>query len=435
MIVLDDQNSFALRHDLAPEPVTPNLDRLAARGVAFAHAQCAAPVCNPSRAALFSGLRPATSGVYDNDQGRLKPGNRLERATSLPGYFRERGYMTAGSGKIFAASLGSTVGKEVWDESEPPSARGKGHGPRPPKEKLPLNGIGKHDWGGFPKRDEMEDWLLAGWAAEFLAQPHAKPFFLACGIVKPHTPWYVPQAYFDLFPPERITIPDLSDDENAGLPAVAREKRHRTDEELVRRRKELVAAYLAASRYADDCLGRIVDALNHSHYRDNTIVVVCGDNGYQFGERNSWTKGKLWEGSTQVPLVFAGPSIVRGQVCTHAVSLLDIYPTLLALAGLPANSQCDGFSLAPLLADPAAPWDHPALTTKGFQNHAVRSDRWRYIRYADGSEELYDHDADPLERSNLATLPESAVVKDNLRKYLPQHDEPRVVPLSKGDDD
>ena len=167
MIVLDDQNSFALRHDLAPEPSSPNLDRLARRGLTFAHAQCAAPVCNPSRAALFSGLRPSTSGVYDNDQGRLVKGNPLEQTTSLPGYFRSRGYLTAGSGKLFAASYGSTVsnsgGDAAWDETQSAASRRKGHDPRPPKEKIPLNGIGKHDWGAFPERkEEMEDWRLAG---------------------------------------------------------------------------------------------------------------------------------------------------------------------------------------------------------------------------------------------------------------------------------
>lgn len=436
LIVLDDQNSFAGRRDLAPEPVTPNLDRLAQRGVTFAHAQCAAPVCNPSRAALFSGLRPSTTGVYDNDQGRLTKGNRIESAIAMPAYFHSHGYLTAGGGKLFAASLGSTVGKDTWDETEPAALRRKGHGPVPPKDQLPLNGVGKHDWGAFPERkDQMEDWQLAGWAADFLGQPHEKPFFLACGIVKPHTPWYVPQEYFDRFPHKQITIHDLVENETAGVPRIAREKWHKGDATLVARRKELVAAYLAASRYADDCVGRILEALQRSPYRDNTLVVVCGDNGYQFGERNSWSKGQLWEGSTQVPLVIAGPGVAAGKDCELAVSLLDVYPTLVALANLPANTQLDGVSLVPLLKNPDSEWDHPAITTKGYQNHAVRSNRWRYIRYVDGSEELYDHDNDPLERTNLAERPELQSVKEDLRRWLPKYNEPRVEPLSKGGDD
>ena len=312
----------------------------------------------------------------------------------------------------------------------------KGDDARPPKEKIPLNGIGKHDWGAFPdNKEDMEDWQLAGWAAEYLAKPHAQPFFIACGIVKPHTPWYVPQSYFDLFPPDRVTIADLAKDETAGIPKVAREKFHRNDDVLVKRRKELVAAYLASSRYADDCVGRILDALEKSPYRANTLVVICGDNGYQFGEKNNWSKGKLWEGSTEVPLVIAGPGIAKGEVCTHAVSLLDIYPTLVELARLPANPSLDGTSIVPLLKNPSASWDRPVVTTARFQNHAIRSDRWRYIRYEDGSEELYDHDRDPLERNNLASQPESTAIKASLQKWLPKHDEPLAEPMGKGSDD
>jgi len=280
----------------------------------------------------------------------------------------------------------------------------------------------------------MEDWQLAGWAADFLAKPHSQPFFLACGIVKPHTPWYVPQAYFDLFPHDRITIPDLAADESAGLPGIVREKPHKSEAALIKRRKEVVAAYLAASRYADDCVGRILDGLDKGPSRGNTLVVVCGDNGYQFGEKNNWSKGRLWEGSAQVPLVIAGPGIAAGQVSSRPVSLLDLYPTLLELAGLPANPNLDGTSIVSLLKNPSAPRERPALTTAGFKNHALRSERWRYIRYEDGSEELYDHDRDPLERTNLASQPEVAPVKESLKAWLPKSDEPRTSSLARGRD-
>lgn len=433
LIILDDQNGFALRRDLAPEPVSPNLQRVAQRGVTFSNAQCPAPVCNPSRTAFLSGLRPSTSGIYDNSQDDLPRGHLLERTTSLPAYFRERGYKTAGGGKVFSSSYASAIGKRNWDEMESGDRRRKGHGPTPPKESLPLNGIGKHDWGAFPdRREEMEDWQLAGWAADFLATPQSRPFFLACGIVKPHTPWYVPKEYFDLFPHNRISIPDLAADESAGLPEIVREKLPKTTVPLVERRKELIAAYLAASRYADDCVGRILDGLEKGPHRENTLVVICGDNGYQFGEKNNWSKGRLWEGSAQVPLVMAGPGIAEGQVSSRPVSLLDIYPTLVELAGLPANPVLEGVSIARLLRDATAPWDRPALTTAGFKNHALRSERWRYIRYADGSEELYDHDRDPLERANLAAKPEFAAIKESLKVWLPKQDEPRTPTRSTG---
>jgi arylsulfatase A-like enzyme len=314
--------------------------------------------------------------------------------------------------------------------------RDKGHGPRPPKEKLPLNGIGKHDWGAFPdSREEMEDWQLAGWAAEFLTKQHDEPFFLACGIVKPHTPWYVPKEYFDLFPPEKIAIADLAADESAGIPDIVKEKLHKTEAQLVARRKELIAAYLATSRYADDCVGRILDGLDKGPHRSNTLVVVCGDNGYQFGEKHYWSKARLWEGSANIPLIMTGPGITVGKVSTRPVSLLDLYPTLVELAGLPANPMVEGVSIVPLLKNPSAVWERPALTTSGYKNHALRSERWRYIRYSDGSEELYDHDADPLERTNLAAKTEFAEVKESLQKWLPKTDEPRTKPLNEGKGD
>jgi arylsulfatase A-like enzyme len=429
LIILDDQNAFARRSDLAPEPVSPSLARLAQRGVTFANAQCAAPVCNPSRTALLSGLRPSTTGIYDNSQDSLPPGHVLLRSTSLPTYFRERGYTTAGGGKIFGSAFGSALKHRLWDEApdRDPRPGGRKHDPLPPEELRPLSGLaGKHDWGPSPaRRDELEDWKLAGWAQAFLKRSQPKPFFLACGIVKPHTPWYVPREYFDLFPPGRIAIADLASDESAGVPAVAREKRPRNHAELVARRRELVAAYLAASRYADDCFGRILEGLDSGPHRDNTIVVVCGDNGYEFGEKNHWSKGSLREGSAHVPLVIAGPNIPAGRTSSRPVSLLDLYPTLLELAGLPAKSRLDGVSLVPLLRNPEAPWHRPALTTAGFRNHALRTERWRYIRYADGSEELFDHDRDPLERINLAATPEFAGVKAELQTQLPRTDEPR----------
>lgn len=425
LIVIDDQNGFAGRTDLAPQAVTPQLDRFAKSGMTFANAQCAAPVCNPSRTAFLSGLRPATTGIYDNSQDSLPKDHLLMRSTSLPVYFREQGYRLAGAGKVFSSAIGASVGKRLWSETVELDRKARKRDPEKPKE-VPTHGIGKHVWGAFPgSKEEMDDWKLAGWAAEFLTKPQSEPFFLACGIVKPHTPWYVPQEYFDLFPPEKITIADLAADESAGLPESVREKPHKTEAELVQRRKELISAYLASSRYADDCVGRILQGLAQGPNRDHTIVVICGDNGYEFGDKHNWSKGSLREGSAHVPLVIAGPGIGAQQTCTHPVSLLDLYPTLVELAGLPAKSALDGVSLVPLLKNPTAPWERPALTTAGFKNHALRTDRWRYIRYADGAEELYDHDKDPLERSNLATKPESAKIKTDLQQWLPKHDEPR----------
>lgn len=424
LIVLDDQNCYAGRTDVSPQPVTPQLDRFAKSGMTFANAQCAAPVCNPSRTAFMSGLRPSTTGIYDNSQDSLPKDHLLKSRISLPTYFRDQGYHLAGAGKVFSSAIAAAAGKRIWAEGIDLGRKEKKHAPTPEGEGL--NAIGKHAWGPLYKsKEEMEDWKLAGWAAEFLTKPQSEPFFLACGIVKPHTPWYVPQEYFDLFPPQSITVPDLAADESAPVPESVREKIHKGEAHLVQRRKELLSAYFAASRYADDCVGRILKGLGDGPNRANTIVVIFGDHGYEFGEKHNWSKGSLREGSAHVPLVIAGPGIAPQQTCTHAVSLLDIYPTLVELAGLPAKDGLEGMSLVPLLKNPTAAWDRPALTTDGFKNHALRTDRWRYIRYADGAEELYDHSNDPLERTNLAARPESAKIKADLQAWLPKHDEPR----------
>lgn len=424
LIILDDQNAFAGRTDLAPQPATPNLSRVAQRGVTFANAQCPAPVCNPSRTALLSGLRPSTTGIYDNSQDSLPADHILNRTVSLPEYFRRAGYKVAGGGKIFGSAFGSAVGKEKWDETFETRRRQRQAEFTPPADAAQV--VGKHAWGPLTQpREQLPDWQLAEWAAGFLAKPQPRPFFLACGIVKPHTPWHVPAKYFELFPPDRIIIPALAADETVGVPATAKDKLNANLRELARRRNEAVAAYLAAMRFADDCVGRILDGLDAGPHKDNTLVLVCGDNGYQFGEKNNWSKGGLWEGSANVPLVVAGPGVATGQTSRRPVGLLDLYPTLIELAGLPPKSGLDGTSIAALLKDPQAPWDRPALTTKGFQNHALRSERFRYIRYADGSEELYDHDADPLERVNVAARAEFAETIARLKRWLPEKNEPR----------
>lgn len=431
LIVLDDQNCYAGRTDVSPQPVTPQLDRFAKSGMTFANAQCAAPVCNPSRTAFMSGLRPSTTGIYDNSQDSLPKDHLLKSKTSLPTYFRDQGYHLAGAGKVFSSAIAAAAGKRIWAEGIDLGRKEKKHAPTPEGEGL--NAIGKHAWGPLYKsKEEMEDWRLAGWAAEFLAKTHEQPFFLACGIVKPHTPWYVPQEYFDLFPPEKIKVPDLAADESAPVPESVREKIHKGEAQLVQRRKELLSAYFAASRYADDCVGRILQGLAQGPNRENTIVVIFGDHGYEFGEKHNWSKGSLREGSAHVPLVISGPGIKGEQTCTHAVSLLDIYPTLVELAGLPSKDGLEGVSLVPLLKNPDAAWDRPALTTDGFKNHALRTDRWRYIRYADGAEELYDHSNDPLERTNLAARPESAQIKAELQSWFPKHDEPRNPDSARG---
>jgi arylsulfatase A-like enzyme len=245
------------------------------------------------------------------------------------------------------------------------------------------------------------------------------------GFVKPHLPWFVPREYFDRVPVGTVTPPPLRLDEREGIVTGKKNREGRAASELRSKRREAFAAYLAACAFADDCVGRVMAALDAGPNRDNTVVVLCGDNGFQMGEKNTWGKGQLWEQSTHVPLILAGPGIAAEQRCGQPVSLLDLYPTLVEMCGLPVAKTLEGVSLVPLLRNPNAAWEHVAITTRGYKNHAVRTERWRYIRYADGIEELYDHATDPQEWKNLASDAKYEAVKADLRHRLPDHDAPR----------
>ena len=421
-ICVDDLN--ALIGCLNPQvgAQTPHIDRLASGGTLFSNAHCAAPVCNPSRTAFLTGLRPSTTGIYDNLQVVSPSDHPVMRSVLLPRYFKDQGYVILGVGKV----PGHSTGRYRWDQSfDPPDRR------TAPEQ--PLNSPGRIDWGAWPEsREQMSDWQLAGWVASELNKRHSAPFFLMVGFVKPHLPWYVPREYFDRIPVAATTPPPLRPDELVGLPANARSAQRPATSALLDKRRELFAAYLAACAFADDCVGRVMAALVAGPNQANTVVVLCGDNGFQMGEKNIWGKGQLWEESTHVPLIFAGPGIAVKQRCSKPVSLLDLYPTLVELCGLPTVKTLEGASLVPLLKDANAAWDHVALTTMGYKNHAVRTERWRYIRYASGAEELYDHATDPREWQNLAEGAKYETVKADLRRRLPGHDAPRNPDKDKG---
>ncbi|RJP22358.1 MAG: iduronate-2-sulfatase [Candidatus Omnitrophota bacterium] len=415
-IAIDDLNDWIGCLGGHPDVKTPNLDRLADRGILFTRTYCSAPACNPSRASLLTGIRPSTSGVYLNNQP-WRP--VMPDAVTLPRHFKDHGYLVYGRGKIFHG--GHSQDLPAWHEYIP-----RGNDPEPPNK--PLNGIPKtahFDWGPIDVSDEeMDDTKVARWADAFLRQEHDKPFFLACGLFRPHLPWYVPQSYFDLYPPESVTLPHVNETDLDDVPELGRKMAkpdgdHKNVIETNNWRKA-VSSYLASISFTDANVGRILDALDRSAYADNTIIVLWGDHGWHLGEKLHWRKFALWEEATRMPLIISLPgSNHRGKRCHRTVSLLDIYPTLAELCGLETRKEWEGNSLAPLLGDPTAEWDRPALTTHGRNNHSVRSERWRYIRYADGSEELYDHDADPLEWTNLAERAEVAEVKPMLAKWLP----------------
>ncbi len=413
-IAIDDLRDWVGFLGGHPQARTPNFDRLARMGTAFTRAYCASPSCNPSRAALMSGLRPSTSGVYDNGID-FRPLIKPELA--LPHLFRQAGYFVHGAGKIYHESYRRASEWEHYLEKE------RAYPPVPPGRS---DGVGGIKFAPLDCRDdELPDWGIADYAIASLARPHDRPFFLAVGLHKPHMPWNVPRKWFDLFPLDQIQLPPTRADDLADLPPAAlrmagAERDHRAIRESGRWR-EAVQAYLATIAYCDMNLGRLLDALEASPHRDRTIVCLWSDHGWHLGEKEHWRKFALWEEATRAPLLWVVPGLTRpGSRCDRPVDFMGIYPTLAELCGLPVPAHQEGVSLLPLLRDPAAPWDRPALTNYRFGNHTVRTAGWRYIRYENGDEELYDETADPREWTNLATRPEFAARKAELAAHLPR---------------
>lgn len=448
-IAADDWNDWVgcLGH---PQARTPNLDRLARRGLLFTNAHCAAPVCNPSRTAVLTGLRPDTTGVYENHQvmRRLVP-----NVVTLPQYFRSNGYYVAGGGKIFHDVPPHCHDPQSWDEyfwwnKDGPKGAHKGFDavgarvggswrspysvpPDPQPEGRPtkrITSITKRnfDWGVVDQPEsDWPDYKVTEWAGEFLAKDHEKPFFLAVGIFRPHVPWFNPQKYFDMHPLDQIELPPVKENDldDLGVWARARaEDRSSRHAKLVEfgEWKSAVQAYHASISHADAMLGRILDALDRSDYRDNTIIVFWSDHGYHLGEKGHWHKRTLWERATRVPMAMVVPGLTKsGSTCSRPVNLLDLYPTLVDLCGLKIKSDLEGHSLKPLLTSPNAAWPYPSVTTYKAGNHAIRGERWRYIRYETSEEELYDHDVDPNEWHNLASESQYDEIKRELRKSIP----------------
>ena len=440
-IALDDLNDWTQVLDPNAPIRTPNIERLAKRGMLFTHAYCASAACNPSRTAILTGLRPTTSGVYGNKADWRRA---LPEAVTLPQHFMAHGYRAEGAGKIFHHHYGGAFhDKASFDDfllmPDPPDAP-------MPKEKL--NGLAQYgspntDWGSWPA-DEADaiDVRTADYVIKSLGKRHGKPFFLAAGIFRPHMPFFAPQRFFDGYPSDNVTMPEIlkgdTDDLPSGATKLLSSKKWFFKELMEIEAKSpgtwkaAVRAYQASATFADAQVGRILDALDKSDYAGNTMVVLWSDHGYHLGEKEHWEKFALWEKTNHVPFIIAAPGVIRpGTRCESPVSLLDIYPTLIELCGLKPKPELDGVSLVPLLKNPKAKWTRPALMTYMRGNHAVRDVRWRYIRYADGTEELYDHQKDPHEWTNVAGDPKNAKVIHRLKKWLPAKEAPPAPAMKK----
>lgn len=410
-IAVDDLNDWVGFLDGNSQTITPNLDRLAGRGLKFTHAYCTAPLCNPSRASLMSGLRPSTTGVYTNNND-WRP--VIDDALPLTTTFRKAGYHVAGAGKIYHEAFAR---RSEWDD----------YLPTPGKDPEPTGdtGVGGIKFAPLDCKDEdLREWKVVNYAIEKLEKKQDKPLFLAVGLFKPHMPWNVPRKYYDLHPLDKIVLPEAPSDDLADVPAAGIKMANPNGDhkQILEsgRWKEAVQAYLAAISFTDGQIGRLLDALDKSPERDNTIIVLWGDHGWHLGEKQHWRKFTLWEEATRAPLIWVAPGVTKpGTSSSRTVDFVSIYPTLTDLAGISTPQHLEGTSLRTLLATPDAEWSAPAITTYGFNNHAVRVEGWRYIRYANGDEELYDEKADPKEWTNLAGRPEYAQKKAELAKLLP----------------
>jgi choline-sulfatase len=439
-IAVDDLRDWVGHLGGCPGSVsTPHIDRLAGRGTAFTNAHTAAPVCCPSRVAVMCGRLPSSTGIYDNRQW-WKP-HRPDLVT-LPVLFRRHGYRAVGAGKLFHHPVGNNppgqwdayhrlvFTDDAWARTGRFRALYPYTAPQPTPEGFPFSGVTLYspevDWGVLKKPERaFDDARTVDYAIRFLSRRHDRPFFLAVGVFRPHMPWYTPQAYVDRYPLERVVLPETPADDLEDVPAAGRRLAlaKSADLEKVRKRglwQAAVRAYLASITFADAQIGRLLDALDRASCARTTVVVLWSDHGWHLGEKGHWHKRTLWEEATRVPLIIVAPGHGKpGQRCDRAVSLVDLFPTLAELCGLAPLDVTDGTSLVPLVDHPAGKRSAPAIIQHGLNSCAVRSDRYRYIRYADGSEELYDHTQDPNEWTNLAGMAAMRKVVVRLAGQIP----------------
>ncbi|MGJ8656043.1 MAG: sulfatase [Akkermansiaceae bacterium] len=442
-IAVDDLNDWIGCMGGNEQSITPNFDKLARQGMLFTNAHCVAPACNPSRTATMTGRSPHKTGVYSNAQNMR---DQLPDEDTMPAYFMKHGYWAGGSGKMFHYFTDA----RSWDEYFPEKSTEMPlpYTLYPETRPLTLRRAGpwqyvETDWGPLETTDKDfgGDYSVSEWVGNQLSKEHEKPFFLACGIYRPHEPWFVPQKYFDKFPLEDIKLPpaykkgDIDDLPEAGQ----RMANNRYFPHIVKEGQweRGIQGYLASINFADAMLGRVLESLENGPNKDNTIVVLWSDHGWHLGSKEHWQKYSAWRACTRIPLMMKVPAelsaklpegIAAGGVSDEPVSLISLFPTLTDLCGLPGKANVDGASLVPMLKDPTTMVDPVAITYLDKPGSVgVSGKDWRYIQYHDGSEELYDIVADPYEWDNLAKQ-ESAEVKAKLeefRKHVPAEFAPK----------
>lgn len=460
-IAVDDLNDWIGCMGGHPQAVTPNIDRLAARGVLFTNAHCASPACQPSRAAVFTGLMPEKTGVWSNESKGVT--KTAPDAIRIPMAFSAAGYRTMGTGKLIHEGLDPSFSETHYFEQRwsPISHKqseytqkdihtkgsdnprhvvtdSKGRKVvlplnRMPSDRNPTTKAGESfDWGPWDVPDsDFGDTKITDWAIDKLEKKSDAPLFLAVGYYRPHIPLWAPERFFERFKTDPGKLPPIKEDDLEDLGETGRkfalEAYTAGAHASVLKHDQwqnAVEAYLACITYVDAEIGRLLDALDRSPHKDNTIIVLWSDHGWHLGEKQHWGKWTAWERSTKVPLIIAPPLsqaenfAKAGSRCDQPVGLIDLFPTLTALCDVKPPEHLDGESLVPLLRDPSMNTGRKLVTTIGPGNSTVRTERWRYILYKDGSQELYDHKNDPNEWTNLTGNPEHAAIISELRESL-----------------
>ena len=442
-IAVDDMNA-----DLGccgnPQVKSPNIDRLASRGVRFDHAYCQFPLCSPSRSSLMTGLRPDTTQVFDL-QKRFR--SVLPGVVTLSQLFKTNGYYAARVGKIYHYGNPGDIGTPglddpaSWDHTVNPAGRDRTSLETDVINYTPTRGLGSamvflSDKKG--KDEEHTDGKVATEAIKLLEEHKDKPFFIAAGFYKPHCPWITPNKYFDLYKLEDIRLPKepadyLKDVPKPALSSTTPWPWFGVTEDQAR---ECKRAYYAAISFVDAQIGRIIDTADRLKLWDNTVVVFWSDHGYHLGEHGLWMKQSLFENSTRVPLVIIAPGAKgNGKTSPRIVEFVDLYPTLAELAGLTPPQNLAGASLRPLLNDPSAKWDRPAFTQvwRGqFAGHSVRTARYRYTEWDHGNQgaQLYDYQTDPQEYHNLVNDPAQAATLAELKALVQKNWANEFVPAA-----
>ncbi len=426
-IIVDDLNDWIGCLNGHPDAKSPNLDALAASGMLFSTAYCNSPQCRPSRTSLNHGVYPFKTGTYFNAKA---PNETNITTPTMQQFFMESGYRVASGGKVFHGNPGK-VGDALFQrprDPKPPEGKDNFNAMRAPNDGYALDVVDK----------EMGDYKVAQWASQEWRKVTENPLFMSVGFFRPHRPLQVPKSWFDQFPLESIRRPTEPDgvDDWADMPEfarrLARTHAHKplhnglSDHEYIVANDQwnaTIRAYHASVAFVDRQIGRFLESLKKNPRGRETFVMLVSDHGWHLGEKKHWCKGAIWEQTTHIPFIVRGPGIKAGSICTQPVSLIDVYPSLVDLAGFETPDWLDGISIKSQLAAPSTPRP-AAISSYGEANTSIRTEHWRYIRYEDGSEELYDHRVDPDEWTNLANKPEHEETKKRLTQMIPANQHP-----------